>query len=243
MDFAQVKKRSRTRSRGGQHSRTPGSVTSVDSFYDDDDLNVEDAIEEGPIPLTTGWTLYMHRHDPSVANEDFLNLVRKVSSVYTVQAFADLQQSIPEPFLLEQKCSYHLMRAGIQPLWEDPENALGGIWSFRIPKEHTNEIWKRTMLALIGEQFKKYMLPGDDVTGASLNIRSPMNVVNIWVRFAENSRGVMTTVRKEIILIGKNEDANPIFKDIYFRAHKGSSGFSHEKTSMGYMFYNNVQCI
>lgn len=53
------------------------------------------------------------------------------------QDFWNCYNNLPPVEKLKPKSSYHLMKAGVRPLWEDPENERGGFWVLRIRKEDT----------------------------------------------------------------------------------------------------------
>jgi hypothetical protein len=199
---------------------------------DNDDLDVESAATEGLVPLRTGWSIYLHKQDPATPVEDYDKMIKKVLSVYTVQSFWDVWENIlPQPSEMGFKCSAHIMRAGIRPMWEDAENALGGMWTFRIAKDQTDLVWRRLVCGMIGEQFVRHVTDGDDIMGASLNIRQPNNSINIWTRKSEDSKGFMTIIRTKIL---NETDHAP--KDIHFKPHK--TEFTIDGDNLTYQFHD-----
>lgn len=90
-----------------------------------------------------------------------------------------------KPGALEVKASLHLMKKGIQPVWEDPENELGGFWVMRFPKEKVEEVWRDLCLAAIGENFYEALRPGDAINGITVSIRRSDVVIQVWNKLAE----------------------------------------------------------
>jgi hypothetical protein len=52
---------------------------------------------------------------------------------------------------LKLRDSIHLFHLGVKPLWEDPRNAKGGAWYFRISKEQAQEFWEQICLLAVGD--------------------------------------------------------------------------------------------
>jgi hypothetical protein len=74
--------------------------------------------------------------------------------------------------LIGDKCNYHILKEGIEHIWEDPMNENGGKWVLTITKKvnnksHVDEFWLFTFLAVIGETID---FAGDMVCGAVLSI-------------------------------------------------------------------------
>ncbi len=58
---------------------------------------------------------------------------------------------------LRERESYHLMRGeSRRPIWEDADNADGGLWSFKVGKVHTvsdQYVVTKVYLCSLGPQF------------------------------------------------------------------------------------------
>ncbi|XP_064400897.1 uncharacterized protein LOC135347013 [Halichondria panicea] len=68
-----------------------------------------------------------------------------------------------------------------RPIWEDSDNAHGGLWSFKVRKMHTTKVWQELLLAAVGEQFSECVGGGDCVCGVSVRIRGfDQEIVQIW---------------------------------------------------------------
>lgn len=52
---------------------------------------------------------------------------------------------------LKLRDSIHLFHLGVKPLWEDPRNARGGAYYFRIPKESAPQFWHEICLLAVGD--------------------------------------------------------------------------------------------
>ena len=43
---------------------------------------------------------------------------------------------------------FFIMREGIEPFWEDPQNVNGGCWSFKISKGNIKKYWTELSIYL-----------------------------------------------------------------------------------------------
>jgi len=77
---------------------------------------------------------------------------------------------------------FFLMRKGILPLWEDPANARGGYWSFKVPKRASNEVWLQLTAALVGNTLLKDPAKATQITGISVSPKISNCVMKIWNR-------------------------------------------------------------
>lgn len=83
---------------------------------------------------------------------------------------------------------YHFFREGIAPTWEDPHNANGGKWTFRLPKKGilASRLWEEVVLALVGGQFSG--VPDGEVCGAVISVRERTNVLAVWTKSGKSQQ-------------------------------------------------------
>lgn len=77
---------------------------------------------------------------------------------------------------------FFLMRKGIMPMWEDPANAKGGYWSFKVPKRSSNDVWLQLTSAFVGNTLLKDSSKSDQITGISASPKISNCVMKIWNR-------------------------------------------------------------
>ena len=74
---------------------------------------------------------------------------------------------------------FFIMKKGIKPIWEDPENTNGGYISWKLEKEDVTSAWENlSSLFVIGDlgdftQFKP--------TGISISPKKNNNIIKLWV--------------------------------------------------------------
>ena len=89
----------------------------------------------------------------------------------------------------------NVWNAGIEPTWEDPNNAKGGKWIVRLKKGLASRYWEEILLALLGEQFTG--IPHDEICGAVVSCRYNEDILSVWNRSATN-RDITDRVRESI---------------------------------------------
>ena len=88
---------------------------------------------------------------------------------------------------------------GIQPAWEDEQNANGGRWQIRFNKIQplvSNKLWEDLILGVIGEQFTY----PNEINGIVISIRNNQDTISIWNKSGRD-QDVIDTIKKDIIRI------------------------------------------
>ncbi|KAL6044145.1 mRNA cap-binding protein [Balamuthia mandrillaris] len=158
---------------------------------------------------------------PGASASEYEASLHKLVNFNSVQDFWKCFNNLPPVNKLQPKSSFHLMKEGIPPLWEDPTNAEGGFWAFRVKKSETAYVWKELVLALIGEQFEPVLLRGDSICGLTVSIRTHDDTVRLWTKNAEDQTPAHLTKLRE--LLPKVEIRNP-----YYKANKEHRAFNPE---------------
>lgn len=103
-----------------------------------------------PPPLKYAWAFYHDRHSDSTNYEGRLTLL--LDNIITLKPFWEAFNRFPLN-ALKMKDSVHFFKRGVRPVWEDPRNLNGGSWTFRIPKDKSEQFWMEALLLAVGEQF------------------------------------------------------------------------------------------
>lgn len=183
-------------------------------------------------PLYSKWTLFFDSPnsknlpktpasapDSSVAHGGWMDDIRKVASLSSVEEFWGLYNNIVPPSQLPEKANYYLFKDGIMPAWEDEANKDGGKWSLQLPRDKNKAVidrmWLYTMLAAIGETFETPLsAPGepakppvqtDLVTGVICSARPRFYRLTIWTRQAADVKlDEKDALFNRISMIGKH---------------------------------------
>ena len=93
--------------------------------------------EESFHVLKNEWVLWAHLpHNTDWSPKSYV----KVCEISTVEETIAIMTTLPKE--LVQNCMLFLMKKGISPLWEDPQNRQGGCFSYKVLNKNVPEVWK-----------------------------------------------------------------------------------------------------
>lgn len=192
-------------------------------------------------PLVHSWDFWHDRQDRSVngssnvppsdtyeARLEHLAQISDVKQFWSVFNNFDITQ-------LKLRDSVHLFHKGVKPVWEDPRNARGGSWTFRVPKSQASAFWQEVCMMAIGEQLQGAVEePGratfrDDICGVSLGVRFNSMLVQIWNRDGGHEVGTERIVKT--VLEGLSEQLKPREGTYYYKKHNEHAGFGGRPNS------------
>ncbi len=115
-----------------------------------------------PPPLVHAWDFWHDRQERKKSTSDqgpdqdtsYEDRLVKLATVTDVREFWEVFNNF-DVNALPLRDSIHLFHKGVKPVWEDPRNARGGAWTFRVPKEKATEFWKEICMMAIGEQLQE----------------------------------------------------------------------------------------
>ena len=181
-------------------------------------------------PLVHSWDFWHDRQQqsngtPETTYEDSLEVLANVDDVrkfWNVFNNFDITR-------LQLRDSVHLFHKGIKPVWEDPRNARGGSWTFRVPKAQAAEFWKEVCMLAIGEQLQSCVESDrttfrDDICGLSLSVRFNSILVQIWNRDGAHEAGIERI--SECVMGSLSEELKPREGSFYYKKHSEHAGFT-----------------
>jgi len=127
--------------------------------------------------LECSWDMYCHLPQ----NTDWALSSYKVifSGIHNVEECMALNDTIPSAML--RTTMLFVMRSGIKPTWEDPQNKSGGSFSFKILNKTVGDVWKILFLSLLGETLVKNHEISKNVTGITISPKKNFCIVKIWM--------------------------------------------------------------
>ena len=109
-----------------------------------------------PPPFQYAWSLY---HDRFIEGESYDHRQTELlGNIITIKVFWEAYNNCPLT-ALKLKDSVHFFKRGVKPVWEDRRNVTGGSWTFRVPKNQSEQTWKEMLLLAVGEQFADVIQP------------------------------------------------------------------------------------
>ena len=126
--------------------------------------------------LSDKWVLWAHLpHDTDWSLKSYINIME----VETVEEMISLYNSVPEK--MTKNCMLFLMRKDINPTWEDPKNAKGGCFSFKISNKNVASIWKELCYSAVGETLTSDAKFQNAITGLTISPKKSFCIIKIWM--------------------------------------------------------------
>ena len=131
-----------------------------------------------PLQLERAWCFWFDQYiGPNKSPDQYRAAQTRIATFDTIQKFWQWYNHLPAIGELRSGSSYHLMRSGVRPLWEDKSNVHGGSLSFRFATlEEGSEAWLTLILHMIGE----CLITNKDINGISISTRRNGCVITIW---------------------------------------------------------------
>jgi hypothetical protein len=127
--------------------------------------------------LTDKWILWAHLpHDTDWTTKSY----KKIYTIETVESAIAIMETIPE--VLVKNCMLFIMREGIAPVWEDPQNRTGGCFSYKIANKSVYEVWRDLSYVLMGETISQQASFVLCVTGITISPKKNFCIIKIWMR-------------------------------------------------------------
>ena len=86
-----------------------------------------------------------------------------------------------------------LMKDGIAPVWEDPQNRQGGCFSYKIPNKNVYEVWRDLSYVLVGGTISKHETFTSCVTGITISPKKNFCIIKIWMKNCSNQNPSIVT--------------------------------------------------
>ena len=127
--------------------------------------------------LNGKWDLYYHLpHDKNWDVSSYKTILGEINSAEQLIA---VNEALPENVV--KHCMLFVMRSGISPMWEDPQNRNGGCFSFKVINKQVPLVWKSLFYALCGETLcvdKKY---NPFINGITISPKKSFCIIKIWM--------------------------------------------------------------
>lgn len=125
--------------------------------------------------LNSPWALWSHEcSERNWRIESFSNII----NFRTIEEFWRIYNNFHTIGGLGAR-DYFLMRETVLPIWEDPANKNGKVWSIQVPVSHIENIWTELSMALVGEYLINEM---DIINGISLASKDNCYIIKLWIK-------------------------------------------------------------
>ena len=157
--------------------------------------------------LSDKWVLWAHLpHDTDWSLKSYI----KIMEFDNLENLIVLQRSIPEKMV--KNCMLFMMKAGINPTWEDPKNREGGCFSFKIANKNVFRSWNKLVLNLATNILSKNDKFLNKVTGVTISPKKTSCIIKIW----------MESVQYQSVMMMQNIDFMNVHGCIFKRHNEKS---------------------
>ncbi len=132
-------------------------------------------------PLLDKWVLYAHLPNDT---EWTLDSYRHVLGFNAMEEGVALARSLPD--VIVKRCMLFLMRAHVEPRWEDPLNRNGGCFSFKVATKQVVQGWRNLMYSAMGETIFENEALSERVTGITISPKKSFSIIKVWLQDCKN---------------------------------------------------------
>jgi translation initiation factor 4E len=138
--------------------------------------------------LADKWTLWAHLpHNTDWSIKSYIPIYTFVSVEETLAVTETL------PSVLIENCMLFLMKEGIKPTWEDPQNRNGGCFSYKISNKNVAKIWKELTYVTVGGTLSNHASYVNKVTGITISPKKNFCIIKIWMSDCSNQNPEVVT--------------------------------------------------
>nr|QFG73581.1 MAG: initiation factor 4E [Megaviridae environmental sample] len=127
--------------------------------------------------LHSKWVLWIHARKDDWSLKGFLRVIE----ITSIQEYWEFVEALQHSDII----LYHigLMRDGVTPIWEDPQNVNGGCWSFKVDTAHCFELFIKLGIFMVGENIM--WIDGennsDNIMGLCMEPKNNFNyIIQLW---------------------------------------------------------------
>ena len=127
--------------------------------------------------LTTKWILWYHSIKDTNWTKSSYKQIYTFSNLFDVDLFENVVQ-----LNHLQNGMFFLMRDGIFPNWEDPDNSEGCCISFKVPGESIKEEFSKLLRNCVTEDILHNPDNYEELNGFSIAPKKEFNIAKLWMR-------------------------------------------------------------
>jgi len=141
--------------------------------------------------LLDKWNLYYHL--PQDKNWDLSSYSIIMKSIDSVEQLISVNSQIDENVV--KNCMLFVMRDGITPMWEDPQNRNGGCFSYKVLNKLVPDVWKNLFYLLCGESLCLNESHNKHINGITISPKKNFCIIKIWLNTSNlQDPNIITTI-------------------------------------------------
>jgi hypothetical protein len=139
--------------------------------------------------LKNKWNLWAHL--PQEPDWTSIKSFKKIYQFKTLEEAIGITEMLPEG--LVKSCMLFIMKDGVNPMWEDPKNRNGGVFSYKVSNKNVFETWRDLTYVLVGESLSTNANFINNVTGITISPKKNFCIVKIWLTNCEHQNPQVVT--------------------------------------------------
>jgi len=127
--------------------------------------------------LNDKWDLYYHLpQDTNWKLDSYISIQKNIDNAEDIILLSnDIHDNIVK------NCMLFVMRAGITPTWEDPQNRNGGCFSYKVSNRNVFEVWTKLFKLICGESICINPSYNKHVNGFTISPKKQFCIIKIWL--------------------------------------------------------------
>jgi len=136
------------------------------------------------------WNVWAHLpHDTDWTVKSY----KKIYNVDSVEDAVSITETIPD--VLVKNCMLFIMRDGVTPMWEDPQNRGGGCFSYKVSNKMVSQVWHNLSYVLMGETISDNQEFASNTTGITISPKKNFCIIKIWMKDCKNQNPTAVTAK------------------------------------------------
>jgi hypothetical protein len=135
------------------------------------------SIPEQSHALLGKWDLYYHL--PQNKNWDLASYQLIFGDIDTADKLVAIVEGLSQNVM--KYCMLFVMRSGITPMWEDPKNRNGGVFSYKVANKFVPDVWRTMFYAMCGETLSSNPKYSPLINGITVSHKKSFCIVKIWM--------------------------------------------------------------
>lgn len=127
--------------------------------------------------LQNTWSYYYHL--PNDKNWNVESYITISPNIKTLETLIAINESVTDHII--KNCMLFVMKRGIKPMWEDPQNRNGGCFSYKVINKTVCQVWRKLMYLLCGNSLTVDPKHSEMVNGITISPKKGFCIVKIWL--------------------------------------------------------------
>lgn len=124
------------------------------------------------------WDLYYHL--PTDPNWDLRSYKIIMKDIQNYESALALNNNIKSGVV--KNCMLFLMRSGITPRWEDPNNRNGGCFCYKVHNKTVYQSWTLLFKYIISETLSNNPKINSNINGITISPKKNFCIIKIWMK-------------------------------------------------------------